>query len=113
MAKAIVFFEYGDADVLQWIDVDEPQAGAGQLRVRVRAAGVQPFDCNFRRGDLNGYVPVQFPQHLGNEFAGIVDQVGEGVTNFAVGDAVLGFVPMIAYAEVLVVDAKDIIGNSF
>ncbi|UUZ97615.1 alcohol dehydrogenase catalytic domain-containing protein [Paenibacillus sp. P25] len=68
------------------MEFEDPQAGAGEVRVRVQAAGVQPADCAVRR---TGWAPpgmtIRLPQILGNEFAGIVDQVGEGVTGFSVG----------------------------
>ncbi len=79
--RAVAFSEYGDPAVLRLTDLPEPHARAGQVRVRMRAAGVQPFDCAFRRGDLQGFMPATFPQVLGNDFAGVVDEVGAEVTN--------------------------------
>jgi enoyl reductase len=107
--KALVFSRYGDPDVLEVIDIPEPQAGPGQVRVRVKAAGVQSFEAKLRRGDLEGYVPVTFPQRLGNEFAGVVDAVGAGVMGISVNDAVLGFTTLQAAAEVITVDASHVI----
>lgn len=107
--RAVVFSSYGPPDVLQVIDVDDPQAGAGQVRVRVKAAGVQPFDARFRGGLFGQYVPVHFPQTLGTEFAGVVDQVGAGVTGFFVGSEALGYVWQAAYAEHVVVGVDQIV----
>lgn len=107
--RAVVFSSYGPPDVLQVIDVDDPQAGAGQVRVRVKAAGVQPFDARFRGGLFGQYVPVHFPQTLGTEFAGVVDRVGEGVTGFSVGSEALGYVWQAAYAEHVVVGVDQIV----
>ncbi len=109
MSSAIVFSEYGPASVLHQIDRPEPHAGPGQVRVRMRAAGVQPFDCAFRRGVLAGFLPATFPQGLGNDFAGVVDQVGDGVVGTSVGDDVLGFCTLAAHAELLVVDAEAVV----
>lgn len=102
--KAVVFEEHGPPEVLKIVDLDRPEPGLDQVLVRVRAAGVQPFDTGVRQG-WPGF-PVSFPQQIGNEFAGVVDKVGAGVTEFSAGDEVLGWVYMAALAEYLVV-GKD------
>lgn len=107
--RAVAFSEYGDPSVLQVMDFPEPHAGEGQVRVRMRAAGVQPFDCAFRRGDLQGFMPARFPQVLGNDFAGVVDEVGEGVAGVHLGDDVLGYCTLAAHAELIVVDADAVV----
>lgn len=109
MTNRIVFFQYGGPEVLQLVDVAEPVPGEGQVRVRIRAAGVNRVDCRIRRGEFaaaDGSDP--FPQTLGNEFAGVVDQVGPGVADLSVGDEVLGFATAEAYAEHLVVPADAV-----
>lgn len=108
MATAIAFSAYGGPEVLSPLKIEEPVAGPGEVRVRVRAAGVNPVDVKLRRGDFAGVVPAAFPQRLGNEFAGVIDQVGADVTGFAAGDAVFGFTTMAAYAEVLTVPADSV-----
>jgi NADPH:quinone reductase-like Zn-dependent oxidoreductase len=91
------------------MELPAPQAGPGQVRVRVRAAGVQPFDTAVRAGWLPPYLPaVAYPRIPGNEFAGVVDQVGEGVTGVSTGDEVLGFSRLFAYAEYVVVPETDV-----
>ncbi len=107
--RAVAFSEYGDPSVLQLMDFPEPHAGAGQVRVRMRAAGVQPFDCAFRRGDLHGFMHATFPQVLGNDFAGVVDEIGEEVGNVRVGDEVLGYCTLAAHAELIVVNADAVV----
>jgi CspA family cold shock protein len=83
--------------VLSVIDVPEPHAGEGQVRVAVRAAGLNPFDAKVRRG---GYLPKHtLPSLQGSEFAGDVDEVGGGVTDWKVGDEVLGWIGRGAQAE--------------
>src|SRR5215469_5242497 len=109
MSLAVVFDEYGDPEVLQLVDWPPPEPGPGQVRVRVRAAGVQPFDSLFRRGVTRQWMPATFPQRLGNEFAGVVDAVGPGVTEPAVGAEVLGWASLVCYAEHAVVDATDLV----
>lgn len=106
--KAAAFSSYGPPEVLQVMEFSDPQAGPGQVRVRVKAAGVQPFDCSIRSGWGNGFFPVSFPQILGNEFAGVIDQVGENVTGYSVGDEVLGWSLLSCYAEMVAVNVEQI-----
>jgi len=87
---ALQFDRYGDPDVLVLGEAPEPQAGAGQVRIAVRACSVNPFDWKLRAGYLDGMVPVQFPAIPGVDAAGVVDQVGPGVDGVAVGDEVFG-----------------------
>lgn len=108
MAQIVVFEEYGGPDVLHPIEVPDPVAGPGELRIRVRAAGVQPYDCATRRGDYASYTQLTFPARLGNEVAGVVDQVGSGVIGFAEGDEVIAFLTMAGYADVVVVLADQV-----
>lgn len=107
--RAVTFSQYGDPSVLTLIELPEPHAGPGQVRVRMRAAGIQPFDCAFRRGDLAGFMQATFPQVLGNDFAGVVDEIGAGVTGVQAGDEVLGYCTLAAHAELIVVDAGDVV----
>jgi NADPH:quinone reductase-like Zn-dependent oxidoreductase len=69
------------------VDLPDPRAGPGQVRVAVHAAGVNPTDWKLRKGDMGG----ELPQTTGREVAGVVDEVGKGVTDVAVGDRVFGF----------------------
>ncbi|GAB3430537.1 NADP-dependent oxidoreductase [Actinophytocola sediminis] len=90
---ALRFHTYGDPEVLAVDhDVPEPHPGPGQVRVAVRAAGVTPGDANLRRGRFP--LPRALPHIPGVEAAGIVDELGDGVTGTAVGDAVFGIVPL-------------------
>ena len=86
--RAIQFNEYGGPEVLQIGEAEEPHAGDGQLRIKVKAAGVNQLDWKLRAGYLHDFMPMTFPAPVGFEAAGIVDEVGEGVSGFAVGDAV-------------------------
>ncbi|SFE33852.1 NADPH:quinone reductase [Paenibacillus algorifonticola] len=107
--KAAAFSEYGGPEVMKVMTFPDPQAGPGQVRVRVKTAGVQHYDCSVRGGWTPQGVTVQLPQILGNEFAGIVDQVGEGVAEFTVGTEVLGFALLNCYAEYVVVGQDQIV----
>src|ERR1700759_1982402 len=81
------FSEFGGPDVLEIVELPDPHPAAGQVRVRVRAAGINPIDWKVRSGAMGG----DLPQTTGREVAGVVDEVGEGVTDVEVGDEVFGF----------------------
>lgn len=111
--QAIVFNAYGPPDVLRLADVPLPRPSRHEVRVRVRAAGVQPADCATRSGWFaeRGIGQAPFPRQLGNEFAGVVDDVGPGVTGLANGDEVLGWTTANAYAEAVVVPATQVVAK--
>ena len=88
--QAVQFAEYGGPEVLQVVEADEPHAGTGQIRIAVRAAGVNGIDWKLRAGYLQEQMPVTLPAGIGMDAAGVVDEVGEGVTGVAVGDEVFG-----------------------
>ncbi|OUC98076.1 NADP-dependent oxidoreductase [Streptosporangium minutum] len=106
--KAAAFSEFGGPEVLRAMEIETPEAGEGQVRVRVRAAGVQPFDVAVRQGWMPAGVSGGLPRIPGNEFAGVVDQVGEGVRGISAGDEVLGFNLLNSYAEYVVVPAENV-----
>jgi NADPH:quinone reductase-like Zn-dependent oxidoreductase len=89
--KAVQFSEYGGPEVLRVVEVDEPHAGPGQVRIAVRVAGVNPSDWKRRAGYYRDFEKVTFPSGVGVEASGVVDEVGPGVSNVSVGDAVFGF----------------------
>lgn len=111
MSKAVGYSEYGGPEVLEVVEVPEPHAGPGEVRVAVRAAGLNPFDYKVRRG---GYLPNhQLPSLQGAEFAGVIDEVGSAVDEtdtfgWAVGDEVLGWIGRGAQAEYVVVPRAHI-----
>ena len=92
MARAIRFDEYGDVEVLRVEDVPRPVPGPGQVLVEVRAAGINPGEGYIRQGLLHERWPATFPSGQGSDFAGVVASRGEGVSDIAVGDEVIGFV---------------------
>ncbi|MDG9688647.1 NADP-dependent oxidoreductase [Streptomyces sp. DH17] len=107
--KAAAFHAFGGPEVLELMDVAAPEAGPGEVRVRVKAAGSQPSDCAVRSGWNPPGFTVTFPHITGGDFAGVVDQVGEGVTDFSVGDEVLGYRTQLTYAEYVVTPADQIV----
>lgn len=92
--KAVRFHEYGDPDVLRYEDVEQPVPGAGQVRVRVAGTSFNSVDGNIRGGFMQGPIPVVLPHTPGIDVAGTVDALGEGVDGIAVGEKVVGFLPM-------------------
>jgi NADPH:quinone reductase-like Zn-dependent oxidoreductase len=87
MVKAVRFSQFGGPEVLEIVDLPDPHPGPGQVRIAVRAAGVNPSDWKKRQGLMD----EELPQTLGYEAAGIVDELGDGVTDAAIGDRVFGF----------------------
>ncbi|GHH60510.1 NADP-dependent oxidoreductase [Lentzea cavernae] len=90
--RALQFSQYGPADVLHVAEIAEPHAGPGQIRVAVRASGVTPADAGLRAGRFGQRLPL--PHVPGVDAAGVVDEVGEGVTGVGVGDEVFGLVDL-------------------
>jgi NADPH:quinone reductase-like Zn-dependent oxidoreductase len=84
--KAARYSQFGGPEVLEIVDLPDPHAGPGQIRVAVRAASVNPTDLKFRQGLLGGELPLT----PGSEVAGVVDELGEAVTDVAIGDRVFG-----------------------
>jgi NADPH:quinone reductase-like Zn-dependent oxidoreductase len=84
--RAVRFHRFGGPDVLEIVDLPDPRPEPGQIRIAVRAAGVNPSDWKKRRGLMD----EELPQTLGHEAAGVVDSLGEGVEDVAVGDRVFG-----------------------
>jgi NADPH:quinone reductase-like Zn-dependent oxidoreductase len=85
--KAIQYREFGGPEVLELADLPDPHPGPGQIRVAVRAAAINPVDWKMRQGMMGG----ELPQRTGREVAGVVDELGDGVSDVATGDAVFGF----------------------
>ena len=98
--KAVLLKGYGDVDQLEYTDVPDPKPAAGEVLVKVAAAGLNPLDWKLRAGYLKEHMPLPLPFILGSDVSGEVVAVGTGVTRFKVGDKVLGFVGK-SYAELL------------
>jgi NADPH:quinone reductase-like Zn-dependent oxidoreductase len=90
--KAVRFHEVGGPEVLQYGDIEQPVPGAGQVRLRVAASAFSAADNGMRAGFLP--IPIVLPHVPGYDVSGAIDAIGEGVDGFAVGDAVIGFLPM-------------------
>lgn len=85
--KAVQFSQFGGPEVLEVVELPDPHPAAGQVRIAVRAVGINPVDWKVRSGAMGGDVP----QTTGREVAGVVDEVGDGVADAKPGDEVFGF----------------------
>lgn len=106
MAKAIRVHQYGGPEAMVYEDIPTPEPGPGQIRVRQTAIGVNFIDIYFRSGL---YKAASLPFTLGKEGAGVVDALGEGVTDFRVGERVAYAGAVGTYAEEVVVDTKGVV----
>lgn len=110
--KAVRFDEYGGVDVLEVRDVEDPVAGEGEVLVAVRAAGINPGEIAIREGRMHERWPASFPSGQGTDLAGVVKDVGAGVSGFSIGDEVLGWTEQRAsQAELVVVPAEQLTGK--
>ncbi len=109
MTQAVRFDRYGDIDVLNVVDVSRPVPGPRQVLVTVKASSINPGEAPIRKGVFAQRWPSTFPSGQGSDLAGVVDELGEGIGGFRVGDEVIGFTNRRAsHAELVVVDADDL-----
>src|SRR6202046_4358515 len=109
MSKAVLMDAYGGGEVLELRDVARPEPGPGQVLVAVRAAGINPSEGKMRAGLVRAIFPLTFPSGEGSDLAGVVEEVGAGVTGVAVGDEVIGFTDNRAsHAEYVLVEAGNL-----
>ena len=111
MARTVQFSEYGGTDVLAAVDAPALTAGPGQVRIEVRAAGINPIDWKIMRGFMREMIPLTLPAGLGSDVAGVVDEVGTGVTEFQVGDEVMGRSLTPAISESALADPANLIAK--
>ncbi|MEV5740229.1 NADP-dependent oxidoreductase [Microbispora rosea] len=91
MSRAVVYETFGGPEVLELREVPEPHAGPGEVRVRVTAAGLNPMDWGIAsRPEAAARFGITVPSGFGSDLAGVIDEVGDGATGFAVGDRVYG-----------------------
>ena len=103
MSQAIIHESFGGPEVLELRDVPEPHAGSGEIRVRVTVAGLNPMDWGISsRPEAAALFGISVPSGFGSDFAGVVDEVGDGVTGFAVTDRVYGAAMARAVAQFVV-----------
>ena len=106
MSRAVIYESFGGPDVLNVREVPEPHAGRGEVRVRVRAAGLNAMDWGIAsRPEAATQFGITVPAGFGSDFAGVVDEVGDEETGFAVGDRVYGGALGRAVADYVVLKA--------
>lgn len=104
--KAIRFHDYGGPEVMRCEELPSPVPRADELRVRVKAMGVNPVDWKIREGHVRERIRIPLPATPGGDIAGVVDAVGSDVTGFAVGDSVYAMIGLLGgYAEEVIVKA--------
>jgi NADPH:quinone reductase-like Zn-dependent oxidoreductase len=109
-SRAVRLESFGGPEVLNIREVPAPQAGSGQIRVRVTAAGLNPMDWFMTSdADTAARFGLSLPSGFGTDYAGVVDQVGDGVTEFAAGDRVFGGALSRAVADYVVIDVAGTI----
>src|SRR5258708_5870589 len=96
MMKAVRYHSYGDSGVLAYEDAGRPVAGAGQVVVKMAGTAFNPVDVAIRAGFLREVFPVALPHIPNFDVAGVITEVGEGVSGWSAGDAVVAFLPMTA-----------------
>lgn len=106
--KAAVIDQYGDNTVVQIKELERPQPQAGELLVKVHAAGVNPVDWKIRSG-AGQRMGLTLPVHLGSEISGTVVQLGDGVDRFEVGDAIFGIIDSGGFAEYAIASAANMV----
>lgn len=102
--KALMYHSFGHPDVLRWEDAPDPRPGAGQVRIAVQAASLNPMDWKIFSGAMAGGKPLEGTGYAGLDAAGIVDAVGLDVTGVSAGDVVFGL-GHATMAELAVLDA--------
>jgi NADPH:quinone reductase-like Zn-dependent oxidoreductase len=109
-SRAVRLESFGGPEVLNLREVPAPQAGSGQIRVRVTAAGLNPMDWSMTSdAQTAARFGLSLPSGFGTDYAGVVDQVGDGVTEFATGDRVFGGALSRAVADYVVIDVAGTI----
>ena len=106
MTHAVRIHETGGPEVLRWDEIDVPGPGPGEAVIRQTAAGLNFIDVYFRTGL---YPAPSFPATIGNEGAGVVEAVGDGVTEVAVGDRVAYCMNLGSYAQRRVIAANQLV----
>ncbi|OBA92909.1 NADPH:quinone reductase [Mycolicibacterium mucogenicum] len=109
MSRVVQFAEYGTPEVLRVVDAEPPVPGPTQVRIAVRAAGVNPIDWKILSGQMRQLFPVELPAGVGSDVAGVVDAVGSEVTEWAVGDEVLGRSMTGSFADYALAESDEIV----
>jgi NADPH:quinone reductase-like Zn-dependent oxidoreductase len=113
MSRAVIYEKFGGPEVLELHDVPEPHAGPGEIRVRVAAVGLNPMDPAIAAApELAARFKITVPSGFGYDFAGVVDEVGDGASGFALGERVYGGVIERAAADFVVIKTPPEAGRA-
>lgn len=104
--KAAIINDYGNNEVVRIVDIERPEPKAGEILVKVHAAGVNPIDWKIRSG-AGQRLGMTLPIHMGGELVGTIEKLGADVNSFAPGEAIFGMVHTGAFAEYAIVKAAD------
>jgi NADPH:quinone reductase-like Zn-dependent oxidoreductase len=103
MSRAVIYEKFGGPEVLELREIPEPHAGTGEVRVRVAAIGLNPMDPGIAsKPELAAMFGVSVPSGFGYDFAGVIDEIGAGVDDLAVGERIFGGAMAKAAADFLV-----------
>jgi NADPH:quinone reductase-like Zn-dependent oxidoreductase len=105
--KAVLINEYGNAEVVHYVDVERPVPKAGEVLVKVHAAGVNPIDWKIR-GGVGKRLGLTLPITLGGEIAGTIERIGDDVRDFQEGDPVYGIIPSGGFAEYAIAKTGEV-----
>ena len=109
MSRRVEFSQFGEPDVLTLVEVEPPHPGAGEVRVKVEAVGINPFDAKIFRGKQTSTPhSIELPSGIASDFAGVVDELGEGVSEIELGDAVFGSRAFNAAADFVIIAADRV-----
>ncbi len=109
---AVRIHDYGGPEMMRWEQVPQPRAAAGEVLVRVHAAGVNPVDWKTREGARRGRGNFELPATLGCDLSGFVEQLSAGVSAFQVGQAVFGMTGLHgAFAELVAIAADKLVAK--
>ena len=109
MWRSVQFSRYGGPEVLDLVEITTPVPGVGEVVVEVMAAGLNPGESSIREGRLDKEWPTHFPAGQGSDFAGFIAGAGAGVTEWKIGDAVLGHTVRGSQANFVIVPAGNVI----
>lgn len=106
--RAVRMHGYGSSEVMRLDETPMPEPGAGEVRIRIHAAGVNPIDWKTRAGRLQKNYPVTLPYTPGRDMSGIIDAIGSGVTRWSIGDQVIAMSSGGGFAEYAVVAEQEV-----
>lgn len=109
--KKVVFNQFGETNVLEIVEASMPMPKENEVLIKVKAVSINPIDWKIRKGEMKLMSGSKFPKGIGIDFAGVVEKIGNGVSNFKVGDDIFGAFDGMkggALSEYVSIDSKSI-----